>query len=120
MEYVNMFTERLRNAQGIVGERIHNRLSIYNKPKAIIENLSPAALRQCIFNAPPKYKEGDKVLVYTPVIDDKKSRKLAHFWKGPYEIRRVINPVVYEIKIGSKNQAIHVERLATFHERGSI
>jgi len=48
--------------------------------------------------------------------------KLQSNWEGPFEIVKKLNDVVYCIRKSSKhkNKIVHLDRLATFHERKVI
>lgn len=67
-----------------------------------------------------EYKEGDEVMVWTPIRKKGKSTKLLHRWHGPYTVHRKL---YYEIKVvpsGNRMSyfdTVHVSRLKKFHSR---
>jgi hypothetical protein len=117
IDYAKELVERLKSANGMTKEHIHNRLSLYNKPKVVLESLQLS--RDKLFNVKPRFNINDLVYVYTPVIRDNKIKKLATFWEGPYRILRVINALVFEVLIKNKPSLIHVARLKPCYVRRS-
>ena len=45
----------------------------------------------------PKYPDGSRVWLFTPVVEKGQSKKFTQFWSGPWTIVRCINPATYEI-----------------------
>ena len=65
------------------------------------------------------FNVGDKVLVYTPKTKKGLSKKLLHFWHGPYVITEQLSPVNYKIQAmhtPSKSEVVHVNKLKPFYE----
>jgi len=65
------------------------------------------------------FELGQKVWLFNPRRKLGRAPKLQSNWEGPYEIVRKINDVVYCIRKSGrhKNKIVHLDRLATFHER---
>ena len=68
-----------------------------------------------------KLEKGDKVLLFSPIRKIGKSKKLTHFFHGPYEVLDQTSPVNYKISYcrGSSKEptVVNVSRLKRFHER---
>jgi len=43
------------------------------------------------------FQPGEKVWLYSPIIDPKRGKKFSLFWTGPWTIQKRINPVLYKI-----------------------
>ena len=67
-----------------------------------------------------RYKVGDVVWLYLPVVKKGQSPKFMKPWKGPYKIVKVLSDVNYRIKFeGSgprKTQVVHFNRLKPYYE----
>ena len=67
-----------------------------------------------------RYKVGDMVWLYLPVVKKGQSPKFMKQWKGPYKIVKVLSDVNYHIKFeGSgprKTQVVHFNRLKPYYE----
>lgn len=50
------------------------------------------------------FQPGDKVLLLLPTSEN----KLVAKWQGPYEVKRKVGPVTYEIEIPSRSQPLHI------------
>lgn len=60
------------------------------------------------------FEPGDEVLLLLPTSDNKLLAK----WQGPYQIKKVVGPVTYQIEIPSRNQPLqtfHVNMLKKWH-----
>jgi len=68
------------------------------------------------------YKQGQKVWLFNPHRKLGRAPKLQSNWEGPFEVVKRLNDVVYCIRKSSKhkNKIVHLDRLATFHEREVI
>jgi hypothetical protein len=64
-----------------------------------------------------QFKTGDKVMVYSPNREVKKAAKLMHLWNGPYVIKSVKTPLVYEIQLDNRTDSVHISRLKPWKER---
>jgi hypothetical protein len=115
--YAKELVERLKYSTELTSERINNRLSIYNKPKVILESLQMT--KEQLYNVKPRFNVNDLVYVYTPVIRDNKIKKLATFWEGPYRILRIVSTLIFEVLIKNKPSLIHVARLKPCYVRRS-
>ena len=60
------------------------------------------------------YVEGDKVYVLFPVKKPGHSPKFTWYWKGPFEVKRKLCDVLYEVDCGRAGalQIIHTERMS--------
>lgn len=60
------------------------------------------------------FNPGDKVLLLLPTLENKLLAK----WQGPYEVKRKVGPVTYEIEIPSRRQPLqvfHINILKKWH-----
>ena len=66
----------------------------------------------------PTYKEGQKLLLYHPVIAFGTTSKFASLWKGPYVVENCSNDVTFRIKEenSSKQKFVHYDRLKPVFE----
>ena len=66
----------------------------------------------------PTYKEGQKALLYHPVIAVGTTSRFASPWKGPYVIETCLNDVKFRNmeETSSKQQIVHYDRLKLFFE----
>ena len=67
----------------------------------------------------PKYPDGSKVWLFTPVVGKGQSKKFTQFWSGPWTIVRCINPATYEIAphptwVLNEPKVVSVDRLKVF------
>ena len=63
------------------------------------------------------FKEGDRVWLYTPVLDHTLGRKFSLFWNGPHQVINIPGPVNCIIQSAEgKEQRVHISRLKTFLE----
>lgn len=60
-----------------------------------------------------RFEIGDQVYVYFPVKKVGCSPKLTSFWRGPFEVKRKVSEVLYEINCGrdDTNSVIHCDRV---------
>ncbi len=64
------------------------------------------------------FQPGDKVILLLPTTENKLLAK----WQGPYQVKRKLGPVTYEIKMPSRQhpfQTFHINMLKQWHERPS-
>ena len=64
----------------------------------------------------PSYKEGDLVLLHSPVCSQGQTPKLKSFWSGPHCVKKVINQinfVLQDVKT-QKQQIAHYDRIKPF------
>ena len=66
-----------------------------------------------------RYKENDKVWLFTPAIKAGFSKKTAVHWSGPWRVVREINPLFYEISphpswLRKKNECVTIDRLKPY------
>ena len=61
--------------------------------------------------APPKLKEGQKVLLGNPT-----KGKLDPRWTGPWVVLQCIDPTTVKLKMGSRKQTVHINRVRPFLE----
>jgi len=70
---------------------------------------------------PVEYKEGSKVLVFSPIRKIGRSEKLLHRWQGPYLVEKKVSDVNYLLKIKKGKEysfdTVHVDRMKQFYER---
>ena len=60
-----------------------------------------------------RFEIGDKVYVYFPLKKVGCSPKLTSFWRGPFEVKKKVSEVLYEINCGRNgtNSVIHCDRI---------
>jgi hypothetical protein len=61
-----------------------------------------------------EFKNGERVWLYTPKVDEGGSKKLSRPWSGPYFVSRVVGSVNYQLQSGQNQrlkQLVHVSRL---------
>ena len=63
--------------------------------------------------APSKLKEGQKVLLGNPT-----KGKLNPCWTGPWVVLQCIDPTTVKLKMGSRKQTVHINRVRPFLEEG--
>ena len=66
-----------------------------------------------------KYKEGDRVWLFTPALRPGHSKKSNVYWTGPWTIVKEVNPLVFEIKphpvwARAKNEVVTIDRLKPY------
>ena len=68
-----------------------------------------------------KFSIGDKIMLYSPNRKVGNTKKLEHFWHGPYTIIDIKSPLVYEIQLSpTRTDVVHVDRMKKFYERTPI
>ena len=67
-----------------------------------------------------RYSVGDMVWLHSPAVPRGKAAKFHRFWKGPYEVKKIISDVTYRIQstTGSRRQrlVVHFNRLKPAYE----
>ena len=53
---------------------------------------------------PRQFDIGDKVLVFSPVVQGKRTEKLADRWQGPYSVLTKVTPVTSLIDMPERNR----------------
>ena len=106
-----------------IHEFVHNKQQAFQRAFELVRcNLNENQKRRnAIYNKKvhgPTYKEGQKVLLYHPVIAVGTTSKFASPWKGPYVIAKCLNNVTFRIKEENsiKQQIVHYNRLKPFFE----
>jgi hypothetical protein len=135
-EYADSVQDVLRMSYKVAGENIHRAHSMYNQPR-VIHRLKSSLLPLFAPTFPPttettplphlgrrvtkRFLPGDPVLVYVPVVNTSKNRrlikKLTKFWRGPFEVIRPINDVTYLLRVKNREQAFHINRLKPYFSR---
>ena len=89
-----------------------------NAHKFVRTHTGQAVLRQKKFHdsslSYETYGSGDKVYVLFPVKKPGHSPKFTWFWRGPFEVKRKLCDVLYEVDCGRFGdlQVIHTERMS--------
>ena len=89
-----------------------------NAHKFVRAHIERSILRQKNFHdtslSYETYVAGDKVYVLFPVRKPGHSLKFTWFWKGPFEVKRKLCDVLYEVDCGRSGslQIIHTERMS--------
>ena len=68
----------------------------------------------------PNFEIGDSVWVYTPQLKKGLSKKLLHFWHGPYRIVQKLSPVNYQLFTQENkpiSAVVHVNRMKPYYDR---
>ena len=67
----------------------------------------------------PRYKFGEKLLVFSPTVKKGKIRKYTFFYRGPYIIVKVMNDLNFNVEDKKSRKAIkvHYDRLKNFKTR---
>ena len=106
-----------------IHEFVYNKQQTFQRAFELVRrNLNEKQKRRnAIYNKKvhgPKYKEGQKVLLYHPAIVVGTTSKFASPWKGPYVIEKGLYDVTFRIKEenSSKQQIVHYDRLKPFFE----
>ena len=60
-----------------------------------------------------EFKAGDKVTVLLPTD----TNRLLLQWKGPYEVKEVVNELDYKVKVNGKAKVYHANLLRHYEER---
>ena len=99
--------ERIRTTQTEARKRIH----------------AAVARQRRRYNLESKsFLEGSLVWLFTPITRRGESRKLTTFWTGPWEVKRRINDVMYEIlpqkkwQLPDSSHTVSIDRLKAFRE----
>lgn len=85
------------------------------------ENLRQAQLKQKAWydkSSARTFQPGEQVLLLLPTSDNKLLAK----WQGPYQVKRKVGSVTYEIEIPSRHQPLqifHINMLKKWHEQAS-
>ena len=106
-EHVRMLALRLKEAHKVAGQQSkisHQKAKRYYDEHTKLEHFS----------------KGDLVYLYDPIYKRGKARKFAYKYKGPYEVKQKISPLVYKIQTSEGTDVIvHVNRLKRAQERSS-
>ena len=107
-----------------VHEFVHQRKQAFQRAFALVrDNLNKNQRRRnAIYNHKvhgPTYRDGQEVLLHTPVVPVGQSPKFFSPWRGPYTILKCLNDVNYQIKEVStgKESVVHYDRLKPFRKR---
>ena len=107
-----------------VHEFVHQRKQAFPRAFALVrDNLNKNQRRRnAIYNHKvhgPTYRDGQEVLLHTPVVPVGQSPKFFSPWRGPYTILKCLNDVNYQIKEAStgKESVVHYDRLKPFRRR---
>ena len=116
-----MYPTNLSNSPLSYQEHVFDRLaqSFTIFDKVIERNQWELRRQKAIFDRSrygPTYKEGDLVLLHTPVCKKEQSPKLKSFWSGPHRIVRLVNQVnfVLEHCQTKHKQIAHYDRIKPF------
>ena len=95
------------------------RLSAYNDlvVKNLVEAFAIQAQQYNVERREAMFRVGDLVLrTGHPLSDAKKgfAAKLAHLSSGPYRMKQIISPSVYELQSGRQNNTSHVRYLKPY------
>ena len=63
-----------------------------------------------------EFKVGDKV----PVLLPTDTNKLLLQWKGPYEVREVVNKLDYKVQVNGKAKVYHANLLRHYEQREEV
>ena len=64
-----------------------------------------------------RFELEDKVLLWTETVKTGNAKKLTKHWRGPYDIVKVISPIIYKIQLSGttrKPKTTHINRLKPF------
>ena len=118
-----MYPKPQENETTDIHEFVYNKQQTFQRAFELVRrNLNEKQKRRnAIYNKKvhgPTYKEGQKVLLYHPVIAVGTTSKFASPWKGPYIIEKCLNDVTFRIKEenSAKQQIVHYDRLKPFFE----
>ena len=106
-QYVMDLRERLETTYDLVRRRL---ATASKRQKDIYDR--HALLRQ--------FAPDDLVYLLTPVVPPGRSRKFAHFWRGPYLVLEKLSDVIYRIRDTEapfRPQVVHINRLKPCHRR---
>ena len=98
-----MFPSPESDSPSNVHEFVHQRKQIFQRAFALVlDNLNKDQRRRNnIYNHKvhgPTYRDGQEVLLPTPVVPVGRSPKFFSTWRGPYTILKCLNDVNYQIK----------------------
>ena len=122
-DYASGLLSTLHKSQEMASQRIDQVQSLYNAPKVFHQTQAGAQTVQPRYAA--KYLKpfvaGDWVLLFNPVITatpkDLLVKKLAKYWRGPFQVIRAISEVMYVVLIRGKEVSVHLSRIKAFHQR---
>ena len=134
MAFVYSLIQRLRTAHYATESKLDHAHSLYNKPRVVQQalhaNNNDDELHPPFLDPPPSFhhvlkqrkirlfKVGDKVLVFVPSFKRGNSNKLTKHWKGPYDVVKVVSPVIYHLqRTGTQHKikVVHVSRIKAHH-----
>jgi hypothetical protein len=115
-DYVVQLVEKLKIAHSAVFDRVQQTQANREQQNSVLENVTA-------------FPVGSKVLLYTPAVKPKTTKKLAALWKGPYEvIEQYNNKLNYKIHLldkkgrkvnSARSLLVHVGRLKQYFEPNS-
>ena len=98
-----MYHNPQENETTDIHEFVHNKEQAFRRAFELVQrNLKKKQKRRnATYNKKvhgPKYKEGQKILLYHPAIAVGTTSKFASPWKRPYVIEKCLNDVTFRIK----------------------
>lgn len=124
-DYALNLRRTLAVAERVASQNTDQVQSLYNAPRAFhrtqsgLQSVTPRVASK--YSTP--FAPGDWILVFTPVIGatnkDLSVRKLAKFWRGPFQIVHAISEVIYMVSMKGKEVPIHLSRLKRFFGRSA-
>ena len=119
-----MFPSPESDCPSNVHEFVHQQKQAFHRAFALVrDNLNKNQRRRnALYNHKvhgPTYREGQEVLLHTPVVPVGQSPKFFSRWRGPYTILKCLNDVSYQIKeVSTGNESVvHYDRLKPFRRR---
>ena len=125
-EYAVGLLRTLEVAGILASQRIDRAHSLYNAPKVFHDTVAtdrPVQPRSAAKYLKP-FQAGDWVLLFTPVMASSvkhlQVKKLARFWRGPFQILKAVSDTVYLVLVNSNEIPVHLSRLKRYHARSPL
>jgi len=89
--------------------------------KNLVETQQRSALRYNEGRQVAKFKPGQKVWVWIPAKKKGKTKKLLHFYKGPFVIEKQLGPVDFSLKhcVSGELRSVHVSQMKVVYDPDS-
>ena len=100
-----------------VGEYVKNlRNTLQNAYALVRERLQVEHQRQKDFYDEKPFEVGDMVWVHSPAVPRRRSRKLHHYWSGPFQVLECVGDSDYRVKMQrtGRVQVVHFDHLKPF------
>ena len=106
---IHQYSKEIRDNLRDVHARIAAILTEVNEQRA-----------EVVDDSMPRFKIGDRVLVYDPTSKKGEPSKLKKRWKGPYVVMEQLSPVTYSLALDGLIKTVHAERMKLYHDEADV